>query len=261
MPNYRGALGGAAAGASAGAALGPYGMAGGAAIGGFAGLMGDDGSADEARKRALIEQALAQLAGVNPEAGASDFASNADFNNAMALYKQRATEGGMTGADRLAQEQSMNDAAAAANMRDQGIIQGLATRGQAGGGSELAARLMNSQGATSAQHQAGAVQAGEAQRRALASLQGWGQMAGQQAGAKDAISEFNANARLQKAGMYGTLAMGGAGVYGQDAQRQRQTSAGTMMGLGDIGAAGADRYARWRRQQDAPGYAGTAGAP
>lgn len=247
MSRYGNALGGAGSGAAAGAAFGPYGAAIGGGLGALSGLFGDDGSGDEARKRALIEEALRQLSMVNPEAGASDFASNQDFANSMALMKQRATEGGMTGADRLAQEQAMNDAAMAGRQRDQSVIQGLAARGQAGGGSELAARLMQGQGTTAAQHQAGATQAGEAQRRALASLQGWGQMAGQQAGAKDAIAQFNAAARLNKAMAYGGLAGGAASMYGQDAQRQRQTTAGTLMGLGDIAGAGVDRYAKWKK--------------
>ena len=247
--SYSSVLGGAGSGASAGAAFGPWGAGIGGAIGGVAGLLGNDGSGDEARKRALIEQALAQLGAVNPEAGASDFASNQDFGNAMALMKQRATEGGMTGADRLAQEQAMNDASMASRQRDQGVIQGLASRGQAGGGSELAARLMQGQGTAAAQHQSGAIQAGEAQRRALQSLQGWGSMAGQQAGAKDAIAQFNAQARLNKAGMYGSLAGGAAQMYGQDAQRQRQTQAGTLSGLGSLANAGVDRYMRSRGVQ------------
>ena len=252
--NGRGALAGGLSGAGAGAAFGPWGAGIGAGIGALTGLFSPDGSEDEARKRALIEQALAQLQGTNAEAGASDFATNADFAGAMGDLRARAQQGGMSGADRLAAEQAQNDAAAQARMREGAIMNSLASRGQAGGGSELAARLANSQGATVAQHSAGATQAAAAQQRALQSLQGWGTMAGQQAGAKDAISQFNASQRLNKAGMYGSLAMGGAGVYGQDAQRQRQQSAGTLQGLGDAANAGVDMYQRYKKNNPGGSY-------
>jgi hypothetical protein len=209
--------------------------------------MSPDGSEDEARKRALIEQALAQLQGVNEQAGPSDYATNADFGGAMADFRTRAQTGGMTGADRLAAEQAQNDAASQARMREGAIMNSLASRGQAGGGGELAARLANSQGATVAQHSAGATQAAAAQQRALQSLQGWGTMAGQQASAKDAISTFNASQRLGKAGMVGNLASGNAAIYGQDAQRQRQQSAGTLQGLGNAANTGADMYQRYKK--------------
>lgn len=248
MPNYTGALGGAASGAAAGSALGPWGALAGGAAGGLAGLFSGDGSEDEARRRALIEEALAQLQAVNPEAGASAYGSNQDFTGALSLMRQKATEGGMTGADRLAAEQASNDAAVQDRMRSGAIQQGLASRGQAGGGAELAARLVGGQGTVAAQHGAGAIQAGAAQGRALQALQGWGGMAGEQAGASDAISRFNAHARLQKAGMYGVLAGGAADQYGRDAQRERQTSAGVVSNAMSGAGAGVDRYLDWRKK-------------
>jgi hypothetical protein len=254
--NGRGALAGGISGASAGAALGPYGAAIGGGLGALTGLFSPDGSEDEARKRELINQALSQLAATNEQAGPSNYGTSQDFAGAMGAYRDRAQAGGMTGADRLAAEQAENDAAMQARMREGAIQNSMASRGQAGGGAELAARLANQQGTTSAMHQAGATQAAAAQGRALQSLQGWGTMAGQQAQGQDAISQFNAAQRLNKAGMYGNLATGAANTYGQDAQRERQQSAGTLQGLGNAANSGVDMYLRNQRKVPASGTGG-----
>ncbi|HET9554900.1 MAG TPA: hypothetical protein VFP50_18185 [Anaeromyxobacteraceae bacterium] len=255
--NGRGALAGGMSGASAGAAFGPVGAAIGGLGGGILGALSPDGSEYDARKRALIDMALRQIQDTNAEAGQSNYATNPDFLGAMEAYRDR-SQGGMSGADRLAQQQAMNDAATASRMREGAILNGLASRGQAGGGAELAARLANAQGTTTAQFNAGANQAAAAQARALESLRGWGTMAGQQAGSQDAISQFNAQQRLNKAAMVGNVATGNASVYAQDAQRERQQSAGTLQGLGNAANTGVDIYQKWRKQQQdqAPGGGG-----
>src|SRR5574337_685965 len=115
---------------------------GGELLGGIAGefLGGRD------RQRQAIERALAELRGTNVEAGPSAYGSNVDFLGALGALRRQYEQGGMSGADRLAQAQAMNEAATRARMQNQGLMQGMAQRGQLGGGAELAGRLANNQG-------------------------------------------------------------------------------------------------------------------
>jgi len=146
-----------------------------------------------------LRRALEEMRGANVEAGASAYGSDEDFLGALAGMRRGYEQGGMTSADRLAQQQAMEESARAERGREGALMQNMAARGMGGGGSELAARLSNQQAATQGQWQAGAQQAGQAQQRALESLRGWGGMAGQRSGASDAIREFNASQRLGKA--------------------------------------------------------------
>lgn len=95
---------------------------------------------------------------------------------------------GVTAEDRLAlnklQTQTARDNAAQQNS----IIQNMAARGQAGGGAELAARLMASQAGANQEAQGGLQIAANAQQRALQALGAMGSQAGQMRG-----QEFNEN--------------------------------------------------------------------
>lgn len=83
------------------------------------------------------------------------------------------------------------------------IMQNLATRGMSGGGSEIAARMMNAQGASNQQAQMAMDLKAQADKRALDAIMQSGQLGGQmqaqdfsqaaqKAQAADAISKFNA---------------------------------------------------------------------
>src|SRR5574341_2342790 len=125
---------------------------GGELLGGVAGEL--FGGRD--RQRRAIERALAELRATNVEAGPTAYGSNVDFLSALGALRRQYEQGGMSGADRLAQAQAMNEAATRSNMMNQGAMQAMAQRGQLGGGAELAARLANNQAATGAMYGAGA---------------------------------------------------------------------------------------------------------
>jgi hypothetical protein len=207
----------------------------GATLGGIGGYL--FGGGDRARQRRALEEALAQLKATKEEAGPSAYGTDPQYAAALEAMRSQYEQGGMSSADRLAQEQASNDAARADRMRQGAIMQSMAARGQSGGGAELAARLASDQGATEAAHAAGATQAGLAQQRALEALKGWSGMAGQRAGAADQIAEFNARQRLGKAGMltgaYGNL----SDYYAQQEAKKRAMGAGVGSGVGQ--AAGA----------------------
>jgi hypothetical protein len=157
-----------------------------------------------------LRRALEAIQGANWEAGPSAYGTDQDYGAALAAMRNEAQSGGMSTADRMTQEAAANAAARQARGQQGALMQNFAARGQGGGGAELAARMQANQNLTEAQHGYAAQQAGEAQRRALQALQGWGGMAGQRAGAADAISRFNASQR-------GAKAQATAGVYGQQA--------------------------------------------
>lgn len=207
----------------------------GSAVGGLAGYA--LGGGDRRRQRQALQEALAQLRATKEEAGPSAYGTDPEYAAALQAMRSGYEQGGMTSGDRLAQEQSMNDAARAERMREGAIQQSMAARGQAGGGAELAQRLAASQAATEAQHGAGATQAGLAQQRALESLRGWSGMAGQRAGAADAINQFNARQRLNKAGMltgaYGNM----SDYYGQQSELKRRMGPGLGSGAGSVAGA------------------------
>ncbi len=195
---------------------------GGELLGGIAGeLFGD-----RDRQRRAIEQALAELRRTNVEAAPTSYGSDADFLAALSGMKGQYQQGGMSGADRLAQAQAMNEAAARSRMAQGGIEQEMAQRGQLSGGSDLAMRLANQQGTTQAMYGAGAQQAQAAQARALEGLRGWGGMAGQRASASDLINRFNAMQRLGKAQAMLGAASGAANYYGSEADRRQAMGAG-----------------------------------
>jgi hypothetical protein len=213
------------------------GQAGGSAgsgIGGGLGALAGSlfGGGDRRRQRQILEQALADLKGTKEEAGSSAYGTDPQYAAALEAMRSQYEQGGMSSADRLAQEQASNDAARADRMRQGAIMQSMAARGQSGGGAELAARLASDQGATEAAHAAGATQAGLAQQRALEALKGWSGMAGQRAGAADQIAEFNARQRLAKAGMVYGGQTGMADYYAQQEANKKRLGAGVGSDIG-----------------------------
>lgn len=98
---------------------------------------------------------------------------------ALAALRRIADTGGYTSADRM-----QRNAAAAANAQrlqgaNQAAIQQANARGMGGGGQELAARLMGSQGYSQGQHMADAQIQSAAMQRAMQAIAGMGQIGGQ----------------------------------------------------------------------------------
>ena len=127
------------------------------------------------------------------------------FKNAqidtLQQMKQRA-EGGLTPQDQAAFQQMRNQVEGETQRSQQAIIQNAQQRGQAGGGTELAAQLEASQGGANRLSQGAMQQAGTASQNALQALAGYGNLANQglQQGfqenvtkgqAADAVNAFN----------------------------------------------------------------------
>lgn len=123
--------------------------------------------------------------------------------NALAKLQEIGDQGGMTATDRarLSQIQAENDA----NLRGQqgAIQQNMASRGLAGGMSEMVARQLAAQGAANRNAQQALDVKSQAEQRALQAIMQSGQLGGQMgdqqfnqaaqiAKAKDAINQFNA---------------------------------------------------------------------
>jgi hypothetical protein len=231
-------IGAAGSGAAAGAALGPWGAAGGAALGIIGDLLssGDDQA---------IRQALEMLKNTNVEAGDSSYATDPNYNAALAAMRGQYENGGMSAADKMASQQGMEQAAQAQRMQRGAMEQNMAARGMGGGGAEIAARAIGDQGLTTAQHGYGVQQAGMAQQRALDALKGWGGMSGERAGAKDAIARFNASQRLGKA----TAMLSGGGMQTGYANQSAQDQRNRLAGYGTLAGSAADYFIGDKKKQ------------
>jgi hypothetical protein len=213
------------------------------------GLFGGD---DERRARHERERALAELAGLNVEAGASPLDGyNADPRlrtaqlGAVDEFGRIAREGGMDIGSRVALREAQDDTSARERGSREAILQNMAMRGQGGGGAELAAQLTNQQGSAARDASTGARAAADARTRALTALTQSGQLAGQtrgqdfgeaegKAAAHDRIATFNADQRLRRGGMIANTRGGYAATSDQNAERDRQTGAGVGLSLGTL---------------------------
>ena len=153
-----------------------------------------------AQAAAAIQQASAM------EGVTTDRQSLQGQRDALAKLSEIGTSGGMTEADRAALAATMNQTAAKTASDRAAQIQQLQMQGNAGTGSELAARLSGVQGGANANAAAGATSAQAAQLRALQAIQSGlagnanlntaqFDQAAKKAAATDAVSNFNAQAR------------------------------------------------------------------
>lgn len=237
MADGKGAMTGAMSGASTGAAIGgPWGAAIGGVAGGLMGAFGGGESPEEAQRRALkkylekirglevgSEQDFVtdyeeidanQLQYMTPELEAAILAGDTELANIQtdpslrqaqvdALTKMtRMGEQGLTIEEEAAQNALERDLGTANRGNQEAVLQGMARRGQLGGGAELSARLAGAQNAfENAAKQAEANAVNRNNRQLQATLQA-GNMAGNLdaadygkaknvADARDAISRFN----------------------------------------------------------------------
>jgi hypothetical protein len=215
------------------------------------------GGGDEKRARRERERALAELAGLNVEAGASPLdAYNADprlrlaQTGAVDELGRVGREGGMDIGSRVALREAQDETSARERGSREAILQGMAMRGQSGGGAELAAQLTNQQGAAARDASTGARAAADARTRALTALTQSGQLAGQtrgqdfgeaegKAAAHDAIERFNASQRLSRGTAVAGLRTGNANA--EDGQGRRRNSGLGSAGGQVLGAVGGAR--------------------
>lgn len=117
-----------------------------------------------------------------------------------------AESGGMTMADRAAQEDALARSGRAERQGLEGIRQNMSARGTLGGGAELGMALDNQQNSANRARQTGMTAAANAQERAFNAIMQGGQMAGrmqqadwgrkaQVANAKDVVNKYNAVGR------------------------------------------------------------------
>lgn len=132
--------------------------------------------------------------------------------NALGQLQQIGNEGGMMLSDRANLEKIQGNIAADQRGAREAILQDAQQRGGYGSGTALGAQLMQQQAGASQAHEAGLNTAAQAQARALAAIQGAGELGtglrtqefGEQekiAQAKDAIAKWNAANQQQVGGM------------------------------------------------------------
>jgi hypothetical protein len=213
------------------------------------GLFGGD---DERRARHERERALAELAGLNVEAGASPLDGyNADPRlrtaqlGAVDEFGRIAREGGMDIGSRVALREAQDDTSARERGSREAILQNMAMRGQGGGGAELAAQLTNQQGSAARDASTGARAAADARTRALTALTQSGQLAGQtrgqdfgeaegKAAAHDRIATFNASQRLNRGTAVAGMRVSNANAMDQDAAQKRSRNSGAGSAVGQV---------------------------
>ena len=243
-------------------------------------LAGYFANEDKARQqKQLLQQMMDQYAGLAPPSakeltlGPSALGKIqdnptllGDQTGALASLESVIQGGGLSLNDRAALNSIMSNVGQHATARNLGALDQAASRGQAGGGSVLAAQLANNAAANESANMAGTQLAGNAQARALQAMMQKGQLASQirgqdwgeasaKAEAQDAINRYNATvpqmayqdqlARLQ--GMSGATG-NVAGWYGQEGQREANMLSGMGNGLGQAAYGAAGYYARQ------PGY-------
>lgn len=180
------------------------------------------------RQFALLQEQLAKVAGVPlPElervvaqqVGPSELGNirrDDELRNqqlqALGAYQDIIDAGGMTLDDRVAEEAALSQADSADRRRRAGIMQELASRGQANSGAALVSSLSSAQDAANRGRASGQESAARAQARKLQALEalasGSGRLreqdfgeASRKASAQDEINRWNASAR-EKAGYY-----------------------------------------------------------
>jgi len=224
------AAGGALSGAMAGSALGPWGMAGGALIGGLSGLFGSDdsqrwddyyGAVGGLKPNDL--QTLLSQGQTGPSAFAGWDGADPTYQGAMqgavGDMMNEARQGGL-GPQGFSQLQQAGDWMGQQNKGAQGAVaQQMQSAGQGGSPADFANRLVAQQGSMQSASRFGAQALGEAQKSAMgqyaqaAGIGAAGQHLKQQREmtsneAKDKLAAFNAQART--------------GAYGQNWQENMQ---------------------------------------
>lgn len=126
--------------------------------------------------------------------------------DALSSLQEIGNEGGLTAMDRAQLNQIQTEQDTAARGAREAIIQNAAERGLSGSGLELMSQMQNQQDSATRASQRGFDVAAQAQQRALAALQGAGDLGGQMqqtqfnqqadiARANDAINQFNTQNR------------------------------------------------------------------
>lgn len=152
-------------------------------------------------------QNAGQINSSNMAGVTTDPATRAAQMQALQGMQNEYNTGGASVMDRAAQAQMLNASNQQNRSAQEAILQNMAQRGQAGGGTELAARLQMQQNAGQNNAMSGAQLAGDDRMRALQAMQQAGQLGGQVRGedfsqasqkaqAQDALNAWNAKNRV-----------------------------------------------------------------
>lgn len=178
---------------------------------------GQDAKAQEVRQKALdqygpellphLERAEAQqIPGTAFGAMQEDDSLRGRQVQTLQSLQNEYDTGGMTAADKGANQLAFNDAAARTESNSRGIENSMAQRGQAGGVANMALEQQAAQGATNQAANMARGNASDARMRALQALEAGGNLAGNVrtqdyrrlsdvAGAQDTLNQFNAGQR------------------------------------------------------------------
>jgi hypothetical protein len=204
----------------------------GSGIGGALGFIGSELFGND-----YDEKALEALLGVDAEMGASaidkmDPQARKRMLDVMESMYRTGSEGGMDAGAKLAAAQTAAQTMGQERAQRGAIEQAFGARGMNSSGAGLASQLAAQQGGAQANKMGGLQAASDARARAMQAMMGAGQMGGQIQGqnlqaaqAKDAVSQFNANQRLRKAGAI-------SGAYGQKDKDEEDMYAGIGSGVG-----------------------------
>jgi hypothetical protein len=211
------AISGAGSGIASGSAFGPWGAAIGGVAGGLLGAFSDEGSDQEELYQEYLNKlesvtipsleeliAAGSIEGTAYEDIETDPAVRQATTEAMNALLAEGKAGGQSIESKAATEAALNQARQTERMQTAAIMEEMAQRGQSGGGSELAQRMMANQSAMSSAKATGLESAADARTRALESLSQAGQLgstvrgqdwteASAKASAKDALAQWNAN--------------------------------------------------------------------
>lgn len=217
-------ISGAGKGIAAGSSFGPYGSLVGGVVGGLSGLFSDEGDDQEELYQEYLNTlqsvsipsleeliSAGSISGTAYEDIESDPAVRQATTEAMNALLAEGEAGGQSVQSKAETEAALNQARQAERMQTAAIAEEMARRGQSGGGSELAQRMMASQNAMSEARSSGLQSAADARTRALQSLvqagnlgstvrgQDWTEDSAK-ASAQDALAQWNANVRTDAYG-------------------------------------------------------------
>lgn len=209
---------------------------------------------DYAKAEQLYKQAMEEFRGTNVEVGPSglgaareavDPRTRAAQLAALEQMQGLANDGGMNPQMRAQLEGARQDSAQFEQGQRGALMANFRARGMGGSNLEAQSLLTAQQGAANRDALGGIQAASDAQKRSFDAILQSGRLGGEihkqdygehadEAGANDAISQFNARNRIQKAALLADMAHGQGSFAEREAERKKRTIAGAGEALGTV---------------------------